>query len=42
MNILTTIDLHYSEIYIIGVLVVLFLFLFLSAGSEREKRNAMR
>ena len=37
-NILTTIDLQYSEIYIIGLLVVLLhVLFFLSAGSEREK-----
>ena len=39
---LTTIVLQFSEIYIIGVLVALFLFFYLSAGSEREKSNAMR
>ena len=39
---LTTLDLQYSEIYIVGRLVVLFLFFYLSAGSEREKYNALR
>ena len=41
-NILTTIDLHNSEMCIIGYLVVLLHVFFLSAGSEREKYNAMR
>ena len=40
-NNLKTLDLQYSEIYIIGHLVVLFLFFYLSACSEREKYNAM-
>ena len=41
-NNFTTLDLQYREIYIIDHLVVLFLFFYLSACSEREKYNAMR
>ena len=37
MKILTTIDLQFNEMYIIGHLLVLFLFFYLSAGSEKEK-----